>query len=107
MATTWKTKTGELKQHVWEEWEQLNSFKGVLAQPQNFKPEVRQFGDLRCKATWVKALARFTAVNVYKSCLDAYSLILHDFNFKPERWDYEFRELILNEFLAMPDALDL
>jgi hypothetical protein len=100
-------KLNELKHKVYRAWKDLNSFKGILAQPNNFKPEVRTFGDLRKKHTWVKALARFSALNSYQSCLDAYTLILYDFNFTPNRWDYEFRHQIMEEFLLMPDALDL
>jgi len=100
-------KLPELKVRVYESWKSLNTFKGVLAQPDNFKPEVRSFGDLRRKATWIKALARFQAVNSYKACLDAYGLILNDFNFTPARWDYEFRYEILDEFLMIPDGMDL
>ena len=97
----------QLKQKVYEAWEQLSGFKGILVQPDQFQPEIKQFGDLRRKDTWSKALARFEALNAYKSCLDAYSLILNDFNFTPDRWDYEFRYQILDEFLMIPDGLDL
>jgi hypothetical protein len=101
-------KLAELKQQAYEAWECLSTFKGAVVQPQNFKAEVKQqFGDLRCKQTWVKAVARFTARNCYDACLDAYSLILYDFNFTPERWDYEYRHLIIEEFLAIPGALEL
>jgi hypothetical protein len=100
-------KLPELKEKVYEAWESLNTFKGVIAQPDSFKPEVRSLGDLRRKATWVKALTQFQALNSYKACLDAYSLILNDFNFTPDRWDYEFRNEILDQFLTMPDGLDL
>jgi len=97
----------ELKQKVYYAWERLNSFKGILAQPERFKVEMKEFGDLRRKDTWTKAIAQFEALNAYKSCLDAYVLILNDFNFTPERWDYEFRYQILDEFLMIPDGLEL
>lgn len=77
-------KLSVLKQKVYESWETLNSFKGQLLNLESFKPEVRQFGDLRCKDTWVRALARFEATFAHKSCLDAWSLILYSFNFQPE-----------------------
>lgn len=97
----------ELRQKVHEAWERLNSFKGILVQAEQFKVEMKQFGDLRRKDTWSKALARFEAFNIYKSCLDAYCLILNDFNFTPDRWDYEFRYQIVDEFLMMPDGIDM
>lgn len=101
-------KLPELKEKVYQAWKRLNTWKGgVVMQPENFKPEVKTFGDLRRKDTWVKALARFEATNAYQSCLDAWSLILHSFNFAPDRWDYEYRHAIFAEFLLYPDALDL
>jgi len=96
-----------LKQQVQEAWNQLNSFNGVVLLPDQFQQELKQFGDARFTQTWVRALARYEAINVYKSCLDAHGLIRYDFNFTPDRWDYEFRYEILDEFLTMPDGLDL
>lgn len=100
-------KLTELKQHVWDAWEFLNEWKGQVLQPENFVAEVKRFGDRRYKRTWVKALAHFEAVNAHQNCLDAYMLILNDFNFTPDRWDYEYRHEILDAFLMYPDSLDL
>ncbi|HBB35047.1 MAG TPA: hypothetical protein DDZ80_27250 [Cyanobacteria bacterium UBA8803] len=100
-------KLAQLKQKVYEAWEFLNTYKGRVLQPENFKLEMLSFGDLRRKDTWVSALARFEALNAYHNCLDAYMLILNDFNFTRDRWDYEYRHQILDEFLMIPDALDL
>jgi hypothetical protein len=76
--------------------------------PENFKKEVRQeFGDLRCKETWIRALARYEALNAFHDCLDAHYLVLHTLNFTEDRWDYEFRYHIFDEFLMIPGALDL
>jgi hypothetical protein len=96
-----------LKQKVWESWRDVNLWQGDLLQPEAFEQEMQQFGDRRHKATWVKALVRFEALFAYKSCLDAYALILHNFNFNPDRWDYEFRYEILEEFLQFPEGLNL
>ena len=101
-------KLRELKEKVYEAWESLSSYRGCLILPENFKPEVRAgFGDLRRKSTWIKALARFEALNAAHDCLDAYTLILNSFNFTPDRWDYEYRLLIFDEFLMIPGAIDL
>ncbi|NET34939.1 MAG: hypothetical protein F6K19_23425 [Cyanothece sp. SIO1E1] len=100
-------KLPELKQHVWNAWEFLNEWKGQLLQPENFAADVKRFGDRRYKRTWVKALANFEAMNAHQNCLDAYMLILNDFNFTPDRWDYEYRHEILDAFLLYPDSLDL
>lgn len=45
-------KLAELKQRVYESWECLSSYNSAVIQPENFKLEVRRYGDLRCKTTW-------------------------------------------------------
>jgi hypothetical protein len=103
----------ELKQQVYEEWHRRHWYKQAVCSPSTpasdemFKREIRTYGDLRRKVTWVKALARFSALNSYEACLDACNLILYDFNFTPERWDYEFRHQVIEEFLMLPGSLDL
>lgn len=100
-------KLKQLKRKVYKSWEFLSNYRDCLIQPENFKPEVKQFGDLRFKATWVKALARFEALNASHDCLDACSLIMLTLNFTPDRWDYEYRHLIFEEFLSIPGAIEL
>ncbi|MCA1990890.1 MAG: hypothetical protein LDL41_02420 [Coleofasciculus sp. S288] len=99
-------KLRELKQRVYEDWQRRCWYNQAVIQPETFKPEIRQYGDLRHKATWVKAFARFRALNLWDGCLDAYTLITQHFNFVEERWDYEFRFQILEEFLSLPGALE-
>lgn len=97
-----------LKQKVRESWETLNTWKdGVVIQPENFEQDVKQFGDCRYKKTWIKALARFKAVKIHRNCLDAWTLIIISFNYTPDRWDYEYRHEILDEFLMYSDGLEL
>ena len=101
-------KLPELKSQVYEAWELLSSYLDCVVLPENFKQEVRQeFGDLRYKETWVRALARYEALNAFHDCLDAHYLIRYTFNFTEDRWDYEFRYRIFDEFLMIPGALDL
>lgn len=76
-------------------------------QPERFDEEMKGFGDRRCKVTWIKALARFEAMLTYKSCLDSWALITISFNFTPDRWDYEYRNEILDEFLMYADGLEI
>jgi hypothetical protein len=103
----------ELKQQVYEDWHRRHWYNQAVCAPtaptrdEAFKREIRTYGDLRSKSTWVRALARFSALNSYEACLDACNLILHDFNFTPERWDYEFRHQVVEEFLMLPGSLDL
>lgn len=101
-------KLPELKRRVRRSWESLNTWKGsVVAQPGDFEKEIKRFGDRRYKKTWVQALCRFEAMLSYKSCLDSWALLTISFNFTPDRWDYEYRHQILEEFLAYPDGLEI
>lgn len=103
-----RMKLQELKRRVKQSWTTLNIWKdGVVLQPENFDKDTKRFGDRRYKKTWAKALAYFEAVNAYEGCLDAYMLILHDFNFTADRWDYEYRHEILDAFLMYPDGLEI
>lgn len=99
-------KLAELKQHVYNAWESLSRYNGALVQPENFKPEVRAYGDLRYKVTWQKAYAAFVARNIFDANTDNRSLITEQFNYTPERWDWELRYQILEQFLAIPGGLD-
>ncbi len=103
----------ELKQQVYEDWYRRHWYNQSVCSPtdptrdETFKRELRTYGDLRSKSTWVKALARFSALNSREACLDACNLILYDFNFTPDRWDYEFRHQVVEEFLMLPGSLEL
>jgi hypothetical protein len=101
-------KLADLKQQVYQCWTHLSEFNGALVQPENFQAEVRQqFGDLRCKQTWINAYCQFTAQNSADVCLEAWTLIRYDFNFTPNRWDYELRHQILEAFLTLPEGAEL
>jgi hypothetical protein len=101
-------KLPELKKKVWTLWTKLNSWKGELtSSPESFVAEMKGIGDRRYKQTWITALCRFEATMIHRNCLDAWTLIAYSFNYTPERWDYEFRHEILDEFLTYPDGLEL
>ena len=101
-------KMDELKTRVHDSWKRYLWFEEAISQPDGFKADIRkEFGDLRCKSTWEKALARYRGLNAQIGLLDASSLILHALNFTPERWDYEYRHSIFDEFMLLPDGLDL
>lgn len=101
-------KLPELKKRVRYTWSILNSWTdGMVLQPENFDKEMKAFGDRRYKKTWIKALCKFEAMFAYESCLDSWSLLTVSFAFRPERWDYEYRHQIFEEFLLYPDALEL
>ena len=97
-----------LKKRVKHIWEVLNTYRGAVTAPESaYITEIKSYGDRRYKKTWVAALARLEAALSYEGCIDSYSLILYDFNFTPDRVDYEYRHQILDEFLMYPDGLDL
>ena len=97
-----------LKNQVFYEWTRLHEFEKAIAQPENFKLEVkRRFGDLRVKATWEKALCSFRALNLQFGYLDSYELLTIHLNFQPQDALYEYRYRILEEFLQLPDAVEL
>jgi hypothetical protein len=99
-------KLAELKQHTYDAWESLSSYNNALVQPENFKPEVRAFGDLRRKMTWQKAYAAFVARNIFDANTDNRSLITVQLHYTPERWDWDLRDQILDQFLAIPGGMD-
>lgn len=100
-------KMQSLKDATYRAWENLSRFNGAVVQPQTFKPEMRQYGDLRYKATWEKAYAKYAARNIHDSCLDAYELITIQFNTKPGQFEYELRHKIFEAFIELPDGLDM
>lgn len=101
-------KLPELKKKVWALWTKLNSWKGELtSSPESFVAEMKRIGDRRYKQTWITALCRFEAMLSYEACLDSWALLTISFNFTPDRWDYEYRHQILDEFLMYPDGLEI
>ncbi|MGB3693214.1 MAG: hypothetical protein WA865_09440 [Spirulinaceae cyanobacterium] len=97
----------QLKQETYECWQRLSIFNSAVVQPENFRAEVRTFGDLRRKNTWKRAYCSFMARNIDDSCLDACNLILIQFNYQPSDWDYELRHKIFSEFLALSRGPEL
>ncbi|MEA5464517.1 hypothetical protein [Leptothoe sp. PORK10 BA2] len=97
-------KLPELKKRVKRTWDILQT--GFTVQSGQFEQEVRAFGDRRYKKTWVAALCRFEAMFAIESCLDSWMLLTNTFAFRPERWDYEYRHQIFDEFLMYPEALE-
>ena len=97
----------ELKKKVRWLWEARHWIDGASVQPENFESEIRQYGDLRRKSTWVEAMCRLKARNTFDCCLDAYELITIQFNIFPEEPEYPYRHQIFEEFLAIPEALEL
>ena len=100
-------KLAELKERTYRQWEFFHSVNRAVIQPKDFKAEIRQYGDLRRKSTWVKALCYFEALNINYCCLDAYELITIQLNLFPGDEMYPYRHQLFEEFLATPDALEM
>jgi len=100
-------KLPRLKKAAYEHWLAINRCEHAIS-AQDFKDDIRKnFGDLRRKNVWERALARCYAHYVTINCLDAWSLILYTLNFTPASEYYELRHLILDEFLMFSGGLDL
>ena len=100
-------KLPEVKEKVRYIWELLNQWNGVVLLPEKFDQEMKTFGDRRYKKTWVKALCKFKAMLAIEGCLDSWRLLTSTFDFRPERWDYEYRHQIFDEFLMYPEAVEI
>ncbi|HAG81236.1 MAG TPA: hypothetical protein DCL61_08695 [Cyanobacteria bacterium UBA12227] len=96
----------ELKQQVYELWKCVCKFNGAIVQPENFKPEVRTYGDLRRRSTWEKAYAVFFAKLNWDSDISGHTAICYVFNFSPNQWNYKIRYEIIEQFLAIPGAME-
>lgn len=101
-------KLKDLKERTFQEWQRYGWYKQVLIQPETFKPEIRRrFGDMRRRDTWERAYCHYRALNAQIGLLDAYTLILETFNYQPDDADYAYRRRIFEEFLTLPDGLEL
>lgn len=96
----------ELKAHTYECWKDLSDFNGALIQSENFETEVQQFGNLADSKTWQQAYAAFWARNIFDANSDNRTLITTFLNYTPDKWDYELRHQVLEQFLAIPGAMD-
>lgn len=99
-------KLQELKARTRELWDYSHKSHGAIAIPNQFKPELRHFGDLRCKATWEKAYCHFYARQIHDCCLDAFTVPL-SLSLAEEDWRYPYREVIFDEFMKLPGGLEL
>jgi hypothetical protein len=99
-------KLQELKAKTWETWLMLQKFAYVVVQPENFQPEVRTYGDLRCRDTWKRALGNFLALSIAQSVLEPVSLVTFYLNPPPDDWAWEVRYETFEAFVRIPGGLD-
>lgn len=99
-------KMSQLKTRTRDIWLLLHECEDAVPQPENFKSEVRTFGDLRCKDTWRSALANFWALCIAHSVLDPVALVTFYLNPVPEDWTWEVRCETFEAFVRIPGGLD-
>ena len=95
----------ELKQEVYDSWVKLvGYYNHALVEPEKFKPEIRKYGDLRCKSTWRKAFAAFEAQAHWYSGITEHTAVVYVFGDAESVWDIELRRMMLEYFLTIPGA---
>jgi len=102
-------KLKELKTQVYDLWQGYITYHSrAVVQPADFNADIRrEFGDLRRKSTWERAFCRYSALHSRIGLLDADRLIWSDFNFTPDREDYPYRHRIFEEWLSLPEGLEM
>lgn len=96
----------QLKSVVYEIWQLIHKANRAVVQTEQFKPEMKTYGDLRRKATWEKALAVLWANAMFDTNSDNYTLVSVMLNPKPGGWEYEYRHQIFEQLLAIPGAIE-
>ena len=97
----------ELKTVTYQAWENRSRYHSAVVQPEYFEPEISTYGDIADRETWEKAYSVFQALNIEESCLDAQELITIQFNYSSDHDHFELRCRVFDEFIALPDGLDL
>lgn len=99
-------KLQDLKDKTWETWLEWQDCACVVVQPENYKTDVRAFGDLRRKDTWKRALGTFLALAIARTCIDPVELVTLYLNPPPDDWAWEVRYETFEAFLNIPRGLD-
>ena len=97
-------KLQELKQEILKTWETVYQISGTLPTTE-FKAEIRKYGDLRKKQTWINALASLTVTTLMHSGMDGRGVLQLFFCHPCDRVLAEYNDAILDAFLASPDGL--
>ncbi len=100
-------KLQDLKDKTWDIWLLLHECSEAVPQPENFKPEVRAFGDLRYRDTWKQALGHFMAMSIVRSVLEPVSLVTFYLNPPRDDWSWEVRRETFEAYIRIPGALEL
>lgn len=99
-------KLSELKVVTYETWSFLHELEDAVLQPENFKSEIRQYGDLRCKSTWEQAYVALEAATLKYPALENWQMIQMCFC-RPDRAELiNYNDQVLEAFLQFPDGLE-
>jgi hypothetical protein len=99
-------KLKELKSASYRAWELVQRLEDTVIQPKNFWKEVHGYGDLRCRATWEKIYAVFQASVIANPVLENCGMIQIYFCHPTSPELVCYNDLVLEEFLKYPTALD-
>ncbi|MBT9317515.1 hypothetical protein [Leptothoe spongobia] len=99
-------KLQDLKTVTYETWSFLHELEDAVLQPDNFKAEIRQYGDLRCKLTWEKAYVALEAATLEYPALENWQMVQMCFC-RPDRAELiDYNDQVLGAFLQFPDGLE-
>jgi hypothetical protein len=101
-------KLKDLKDAAYQAWELFQRLESntLLIQPEVFKKEARQYGDLRRKSTWEKVYIVLQANVIANPVLENGGMIQIYFCHPTSPELVEYNSLILEEFLKHPYALE-
>ena len=101
-------KLADLKERTQEYWSSTCIYEEVVIQKENFKGDIRKvFGDLRCKSTWERALCHYTARYHRLDGIGFPGLsLIHLFADLYEPWYSEYRDLLLESLLTLPNGAE-
>ncbi len=97
-------KLAQLKQQAHESWETLNLIDGAIPSPDQFRQEMRQYGDLRCKVTWEQACIDLEAKWIVYG-LENWALVRY-FQKPDTIIGQQFNHQVLNVVLSYPRILE-
>lgn len=97
-------KLQDLKTVTYETWSFLHELEDAVLQPENFKAEIRQYGDLRCKSTWETAYVALEAATLEYPALENWQMVQMCFC-RPDRAELvDYKDQVLGAFLQFPDG---
>ena len=84
----------------------MHELEDTVLQPENFKTEIRRYGDLRCKSTWEKAYVALEAMTLEYPALENWQMVQMCFC-RPDRAELiNYNDQVLEAFLQFPDGLE-